>query len=224
VFLRDDPNGHYSAGDIESMTERDFIDEYTLVNSRGKQPTKWILGCMDMSRMPSTSNYTAENTSDEWSIKCTTPGEDNHYFDGWLLVNETQKSSARVASYISDIFTLEEGIYSQADTDKFHLVRKKMEIKIYPAPQYDLKLCVLYTRDMPDLYRDYDVLQLPEEYCNLPSYYAAGMEMLREDHRKDEAREKIQIFNDGIRRMKKEVHYKKDKGTELKPKRNFCTI
>ena len=221
VYLRDDPSGNYTEGVLESLTEKDFIDEYTYINGISSQPSRWILGSMDYTRFPSSGTYTID-TSDAWSIVCNALVMDEDY-GGCLLINTDRKSGARIESYnhSGKTFSLMEDIENQTTGDSIFIVRKKMVIKVFPVPSVDMKLRCSYFRVAPSLARDFDYFLLPDQFSHLPAYYACARCLARDDDTMAEAQEKIGVFNDGIYAMKKTLRYKVDKRPRLKPERYF---
>ena len=88
-------------------------------------------------------------------------------------------------------------------------------------PQQKTSVRVLYYQNALSLVWNYDYLVLPDSFFNLPSYYAAAHLLAKNDNDLAEAQKKIEVYNDGIRRMFRELKFKVDKKLEIKPERNF---
>lgn len=82
--------------------------------------------------------------ADTTTVTATSPdGEYNEYYDGWLLTNESQEETVKIASFDADtgVFTLEEAITGQTASDTI-VVRKVatiVRLRNVPSTEYYIK-------------------------------------------------------------------------------------
>ena len=222
VFLRKDPGGKFGSVVLGSFTLKDFIDEHTSLNLVGAQPERWLLDDMDWTRFPLSGGVWTSTEGTEWSLSCSSITEDED-FSGFMLINTDRNTGARISSYYpsTKTFQLAINIEDQASGDEFYIIRKRFGLSLYPVPQQKTSVRVLYYQNALSLVRDCDYLVLPDSFCNLPAYYAAAHLLAKNDNDLAEAQKKIEVYNDGIRRMFRELKFKVDKKLEIKPERNF---
>jgi hypothetical protein len=120
-------------------------------------------------REPITSIYTAGAGTSTTSMICSSlTATQDDYYKGWVLVNVTLGKSANVTGYTASTTTLtiDEAITSQAVNNTFYLVRSVELLAVYRRFTAKYRVKLLYYKNHPTLYNDYDMPVLPVMFLN----------------------------------------------------------
>lgn len=221
VRTKDDPSDNYDAMKLKYYSPKDIAKKHPLWKV-DKQPLEYTIGRDGTSttKYPSTGTYTA-SAGDGDSITCATPAMPDNYFDNWLLIDQTQNKAARVSSYASNVFSLEEDI-SAADSDVFTLRRQLIDVSLYPAPKFGVDIILKVIRGYPPLINDYDVPVIPDEYHHLPALAAAVEELAKDESRLMLYQIHKAELDQAKREMRRKIKPQRDKKPRIQPARGFC--
>lgn len=148
--------------------------DYPKRESLADTPTDLYFTGVDNS---SEGSMTAKATTNTLQITSTgLVNATNDYYNGWKVINETRKLSARITDYVATtgILTLESPITAQAADDVFHIEPHLMGCFLYPSLNESRYLHLTFRQNPTRLVNDYDepIIE-PEEFQNILVYGAA---------------------------------------------------
>ncbi len=201
---------------LSPYSPKDLIAEHKFSLVPCDEPLYYTIGGVNLTRLGSFSCLSG-TTDARVKVDLSYP---DGYFDGWLFLNITRHSSARVLSYKDDVLEIDGGILNQTAGDTFYLERHLLEFGIFPPALNDVDVHIVYISDPSPLYFDHDVPVIPEKFHHIISMYASAMAISREEGRQSLLRTLMSYVNTGILRMKREINYYPKK-PRLVPQRRF---